>query len=127
MKSFSGGDFELGEILKSSTLPLDHPPPSISFKDRRFCFTGTFSTGARKDCEEAVCNLGGSTGSLTMETDYLVVGIYATDSWAHSSYGRKIEKALAMKQEGVPIAIIGEQHWRSALDKAGGKKPKKAA
>jgi len=111
LRRFSGGDFELGELLKSTSLPLDSPPPEISFDQTKFCFTGTFAFGSRRDCEDAVERLGASAGSLAMKTDYLVVGTYATESWIHSSYGRKIERAVEMKQEGSPISIVGEPHW----------------
>jgi NAD-dependent DNA ligase len=116
LKRFSGGDFELGEILKSSSLPLDTPPPEIVHHGRTFCFTGTFAYGSRSQCEEAVECRGAHAGSLTNNTNYLVIGVYATGSWAHSSFGRKIEKALDMKQSGLPIAIVGEVHWKKALD-----------
>ena len=116
LQKFSGGDFELGEVLKSTSLPLDVPPPALSFRNSVFCFTGTFAFGSRNDCEGAVEKLGGRCGSLTMKTNYLVIGIYATGSWVHSPYGRKIERAMEMKQEGVPIHIVGEQHWRNCLN-----------
>jgi NAD-dependent DNA ligase len=111
LAKFSGGDFELGELLKSCSLPLDEPAPDIEFADREFCFTGTFAFGTRKVCESEVTTRGAKAGSLTTKTDYLVVGVYATDSWAHSSYGRKIERAERLRNDGVPIAIVGEQHW----------------
>ena len=118
LQKFSGGNFELGEVLKSTSLPLDAPPPELSFSNTQFCFTGTFAFGARKDCEAAVEKLGGRCGSLTMHTNYLVIGIYAKGSWAHSPYGRKIERAIEMKQEGVPIHIVGEQHWRASVEQS---------
>lgn len=111
LRQFSGGDFEIGELLKSSTLPLDQPQPEITFDNTSFCFTGTFAFGTRKHCEDAVTKRGATAGSLTAKTDYLVIGVYATDSWAHSSYGRKIEKAVEMKKKPSPICIVGEQHW----------------
>ncbi len=116
LHNFAGGDMELGEVLKSTRLPLDQPPPAITFDSSSFCFTGTFAFGSRKDCENAVAKLGGQAGSLNKSTDYLVIGIYATDSWAHSTFGRKIEKAVSMKNSGQPIAIVGEEHWLSFLD-----------
>jgi hypothetical protein len=115
LKVFAAGDFELGETLKATTLPLDAPPPSIRFPRATFCFTGTFAFGTRKECEAAVEAKGGLCGSLNRETHYLVIGIYATDSWAHSAFGRKIEKAVDMRQKGIPIAIVGEQHWVAEL------------
>ncbi len=45
----------------------------------------------------------------------LVIGAYATDSWAHSSFGRKIEKALEIREEGSQISIVSELHWVSFL------------
>jgi NAD-dependent DNA ligase len=115
LSSFAGGNYEIGELQKSTSLPLDRPCPEIRFAGARYCFTGTFAFGSRAACEEAVKQRGALSGSLTRGTQYLVIGIYATDSWAHSSYGRKIEKAVAMKAEGVPIKIIGEAHWVEAL------------
>lgn len=115
LRQFAGGDFEIGELLKSSSLPLDKPQPDIRFDATQFCFTGTFAFGSRKHCEAAVIERGAQAGSLTAKTNYLVIGVYATDSWAHSSYGRKIEKAVHMKSNDSPICIVGEQHWVEAL------------
>jgi NAD-dependent DNA ligase len=112
---FCAGDFEIGETLKSTSLPLCEPAPTLSFGGSTFCFTGTFAFGSRKDCEKAVIDLGGIPGSLTRTTRYLVIGAYATESWAHSSFGRKIEKAVDMRASGVPIAIVGESHWAEHL------------
>lgn len=111
LQQFSAGDFELGETLKSTTLPLDNPPPAIAFPGSCFCFTGTFAFGTRKECEAAVLTKGGVCKSLTNETGYLVIGAYATDSWAHSSFGRKIEKAVYMRERGSRIAIVAEPYW----------------
>lgn len=113
---FNGGDFELGEIQKSSLLPFDDPPPDITFKNKRFCFTGTFAYGPRKECRHAVEKRGGIEGSLTKKTDYLVVGLYATGSWKHSTFGNKIEKAISYRSRDTGIAIVGEQHWFDFVD-----------
>ena len=115
LRNLSGGDFELGETLKSTSLPLDSPLPSVMFGGRSYCFTGTFAYGTRTECETVVKGLGGLCGSLTRKTNYLVIGIYATGSWMHSSFGNKIEKAVGMKQEGLPLHIINEEHWRAHL------------
>lgn len=115
LNSFSDRDFELGEVMKASTLPLCDPAPVLSFADRRYCFTGTFNYGGRRDCEDAVSARGGSCGSLTRTTQVLVIGVYATESWKHSSFGNKIIKAVDMRQAGVPITIVGEEHWARHL------------
>lgn len=111
LRDFSGNDFELGEALKSTSLPLCDPAPKLTFLGRAYCFTGTFSYGRRPICEQAVLDRGGSCGSLTRKTDVLVVGIYATESWKHSSFGHKIMKAAEMRDSGLPIAIVSEEHW----------------
>ncbi len=36
---------------------------------------------------------------------------YATESWAQSAFGRKIEKAAEMRAGGHAIRIVGEAHW----------------
>lgn len=111
LRDFSGNDFELGEALKSTGLPLCDPAPELEFSGRTYCFTGTFSYGRRPVCEQAVLHRGGTCGSLTRKTDVLVVGIYATESWKHSAFGHKIMKAAEMRDAGVPIAIVSETHW----------------
>ena len=40
------------------------------------------------------------------QTDYLVIGILGSEDWIHTSYGRKIEKAIEIKQKGFNVAII---------------------
>lgn len=111
LNSLSSGDFEHGEVLKSSTLPLNIPQPDLTFPDQLYCFTGTFSFGQRKHCEKAVTDRGGSCAGLSQKTQFLIVGTYATDSWKHSSFGNKIIKASEWREKGLPISIVSEQHW----------------
>lgn len=115
LRHFSAGDFELGEVLKATRLPVDNPQPELAFGGSRFCFTGTFAFGSRRDCEDAVLARGGAVGSLVQSTRYLVIGIYATDAWAHSSFGRKIERAVGWRDRGLPISVVSEEHWVAAL------------
>ncbi|MBL0947090.1 BRCT domain-containing protein [Brevundimonas sp.] len=115
LNSFSNRDFELGEVLKSSTLPLCDPAPTLSFANKSYCFTGTFIYGQRKACEHAIAERGGQSGSLSRKTDFLVVGAYATESWKHSAFGNKIIQACEWRDEGRPIAIVSEQHWTAHL------------
>lgn len=113
LNAFSDTTFELGEVMKPGSLPLCSPPPLLSFIGKSYCFTGTFSFGGRNQCHEAVEVRGATAGSLTRKTDFLVIGAYATDSWKHSSFGNKIEKACEIRDSGVPISIISEEHWTS--------------
>jgi len=111
LNAFSNRDFELGETLKATTLPLCNPAPSLSFAGLRYCFTGTFSYGQRKHCEQAVAERGASAGGITQKTNVLVIGVYATDSWKHSSFGNKILQAAEWRTQGHPISIVSEEHW----------------
>ena len=115
LQSLTGPVMELGETLKSTSLPLCSPAPTVEFFDLRFTFTGTFAFGSRQECEDAVRERDGHAGSLRRDTAYLVIGEYASDDWVHSSYGRKIEQAVKMRSEGVSIAIISEDHWTRAI------------
>jgi len=112
LHKISGDSSAVGELAKTSSLPLDHPPPNIISEGNLFLFTGTCVYGTRKQCQTAVENIGGiNTASVNKKLNYLVLGTYVTDSWAHENYGRKIEKAMRYRDEGVPIRIITEEHW----------------
>jgi NAD-dependent DNA ligase len=115
LNAFSNRDFELGEVLKATSLPLCSPPPTVAFSGLKYCFTGTFNFGGRRECEAAVTDRGGTAGSLTQKTNVLVIGVYATESWKHSSFGNKIIKATEMRGDGVPISIVSEEHWTRFL------------
>lgn len=78
-------------------------------------FTGTCAYGTRAQCHQATEALGGSVAtSIKKSVNYLVLGTYVTDSWAHETYGRKIEKAMMYREQGVPLAIVTEEHWANA-------------
>lgn len=114
LKLISGDASEIGELSKTSHLPIDSPEPAIDFNNKTFMFTGTCAFGTRKQCKQAIEDLGGinSKGKdITKSLNYLVLGKYVTDSWAHESFGRKIEKAMEYRDKGVPIVIITEEHW----------------
>ena len=115
LQDFSGGDFEIGEVQKPTTLPLCNPKPEIIVPKKMFCFTGTFHYGNRKACKKAVIDRGGLTGNITKKLDYLVIGEYATESWLHSAFGHKIIKATGYRDEGTGLSILSERHWASSL------------
>ena len=112
LRKISGDKSEIGELAKPSTLPLDDPLPEVKFEGQTFLFTGTFAYGTRKQCKEALESLGGLNSSgVNKKLNYLILGSYVTDSWAHESFGRKIEKAMVYRDQGVPIRIVPEYHW----------------
>ena len=103
------------------TLPIDDDP-SIVFNGRTFCFTGTFIFGTRPACERVVLKLGGTAAdSVSRRLDYLVIGALASPQYFNTSYGRKIEKAVALQKEGdCELAIVSEQQWTAAMADARG-------
>jgi NAD-dependent DNA ligase len=108
----TGGLSEIGEFAKTTALPLNDPMPEIIFEGKTFLFTGTCAYGTRKQCQKAIEMLGGiNAKSVTKKLDYLVLGTYVTDSWAHETYGRKIEKATEYRDKGVPLVITTEELW----------------
>ena len=110
------GNLTTGEMPTATTLPLDDPTPKIAFQGQAFLFTGTFAYGKRDLCHQAVKELGGEClKGVTKSLDFLVIGSYVTDSWKHTTYGRKIEKAVDYRSRGCPLNIISEAHWAAAL------------
>ncbi len=100
----------------ATSLPLDQPPPAIEWVGTTYVFTGKFAFGPRRDCEREVEKRGGTCESnVTKRTSFLVIGTFGSSDWVHSAFGRKIEKAVSYRDGGVPLRIVAEDHWVSAL------------
>lgn len=101
----------------ASALPLDTPPPLVCCgPDEVFVFTGRFAYGTRKNCEAEVCKRGSRCESnVTRRTTFLVIGTFGSEDWAHSSFGRKIQRGVELRSSGFPIRIVGEDHWANSL------------
>jgi NAD-dependent DNA ligase len=100
----------------ATRLPLTDPPPFIEYTGHLFALTGKFVFGTRAACERAIRREGGECcDTPTGKVHYLVIGTLASADWAHSSYGRKIERAVELAREGALIAIVSEEHWSSTL------------
>lgn len=112
LRALSGDSGAIGELAKTTSLPIDDPLPPIDFRNMSFLFTGTCAFGTRRQCQEVIESLGGvNAKSVNKSLNYLVLGTYVTDSWAHETFGRKIEKAMEYRENGVPLVIVTEQHW----------------
>jgi NAD-dependent DNA ligase len=112
LRKVTGEPSEIGELAKTTSLPIDAPLPAIDFANSNFLFTGTCAYGTRKQCQQAIETLGGlNAKGVSKSLNYLVLGTYVTDSWIHESYGRKIEKAMDYRSNGVPLLIVTEEHW----------------
>jgi NAD-dependent DNA ligase len=101
----------------SSELPLDAPLPAIQFEASEFVITGRFGFGTRAKVAEEITSRKGvvKDGFPSYETRYLVIGIFASRDWITTNYGRKIERAVELKNGGSDIKIISEDHWKTFI------------
>ena len=117
LEELIGGSFQ--ETGATPSDPIAFPVQqveSIDFEGRIFCFTGTFLFGTRPSCHKATEKAGGVPAKgITKKLDYLVIGTMSTRAWAHTSFGRKIEKAVQLQREGCPLVIIDEKSWVAEL------------
>ncbi len=102
-------------MATESPLDLD---ATITIPDQTFIFTGKFAFGSRKKCEEVTKERGGKIGGkdVTLRTNYLVIGGTASDHWKFSNFGRKIQRAMEVRDdERSNLKIISEQQWVDCL------------
>lgn len=89
---------------------------TVILKNAGVCHTGEFLFGTRAACERITLKAGGMpVDSVTRRTDLLVVGTRVSPNWAHTSFGRKIQKAAELQESGHPIEIISERRWIDAM------------
>ena len=75
------------ELSKFDLNDLDDPPPTIHFKGKRFVFTGRLLYGSHDQCAQRTRELGGLVDeTVTLETDYVVVGTQAGEHWKQTLY-----------------------------------------
>lgn len=114
LKSFTGDKPIVDEVSSmSSTLPLCSPAPEIKLEGCTFCLTGSFTIGTRGVVENMIKEQGGYVKkSPTLKTDYLIIGLLGSDEWMHSSYGRKIEAAVELRDvRNTTMKIVTEEHF----------------
>nr|WP_145545761.1 BRCT domain-containing protein [Variovorax boronicumulans] len=115
LEALLGGALDdLATAPRVTTLAFDDAP-QIEYRERSFCFTGDFAFGPRSACEKAVVLRGGTIANVTKKLHYLVVGGLGSAEWKHGVFGTKIEKAIEHKQSGLPLKIVHEDAWASAL------------
>lgn len=116
LRRLTGEGSPLRPQNQPTTLPLDLPEPPVRFDGSTFCLTGKFVFGSMLDCEEAILEFGGSIAeSPTHDTDYLVIGELCSPDWIHTTFGRSIERAMELREQGEDITIISERHWVDSL------------
>lgn len=89
---------------------------TVHFPQRRFVLTGDFAYGQRKQCQELTVSRGGEiAAAVSGKVHYVVVGGLGSSEWKHGSFGTKIEKAIELRNAGLPILIVHEDAWVAAI------------
>lgn len=100
----------------SDDLTIDIPyskPENILISGKKFVLTGIFSTVTKKDITTYIEeNDGRVMSSVSGRTDYLLVGSTPEPAWAHENYGRKLEKAIELINQGKSnLLILSEEYF----------------
>ena len=119
LMSWTGGGGTDGEESTTASLPLDPAPRTVRIAGSIFVFTGTGIFGTRKLMQDATIRAGGAVErSITMRTNFVVLGTYVTPAWVHQSFGRKIQKAMEYRdRKGTGVQIVHEEDWATALER----------
>ncbi len=89
---------------------------SIEFPNTRFSLTGNFVYGPITVCKMVIENRGGVVIPVSNQVpQFLVVGGLGVDEWRTGGLGADIEKALKLRDKGIPLKIISEDNWVSQL------------
>ncbi|MBM4185305.1 MAG: hypothetical protein FJ207_14000 [Gemmatimonadetes bacterium] len=100
----------------ATDLPITRPEPDVVFEGQTFVFAGELAYGPTRACEREALELGGTCErSVNRRTDYVVIGSLAASDWAQGAFGTLVDEVVQYRSRGVPIAIITEEHWASAL------------
>jgi NAD-dependent DNA ligase len=119
LRDLTGEQGQQARGAMPTNLAFDNPMPEITFS-QTFILTGTFQSGLRKDIEKKLMALGASIGSNVIQNPCcLIVGSLVTPAWIHSTHGRKLEKAVAYREEGHPVKIISEDHLWGEIERLG--------
>jgi hypothetical protein len=90
--------------------------PEIEFTGSMFCFTGGSTRYTRATLAATVQRLGGEvTPNLNKQVRYLIIGADGNPCWAYACYGRKVEKAIELRRQGVRVLIVHENDFHDAV------------
>jgi hypothetical protein len=92
--------------------PYDDPLPPIEHMGRVFVVTGEFACGKRGEIAGKIESLGGTVANaVSKKVHFVVIGSLGSDLWKTDGYGTKIEKAIELRMQHVPVALVPESHW----------------
>lgn len=117
LRDLLANDFsETGSVSQEPTrLPVTDDV-DVDLDAAGVCLTGEFAYGTRAACQRLAERAGSIPfDNVSKKIRYLVIGSRVSPEWAHSSYGRKIERAVELQQQGHSLHIITERRWLQAL------------
>lgn len=116
LQKLIGGTLEeLAERTHVTELAFDENH-EIVFENMVFCLTGKFVFAKRDICKALIISLGGEiSDSISSKVNYVVVGSLGSPEWKNGSFGDKIKNAANLRQGGLPIKILHESDWQTAL------------
>lgn len=90
--------------------------PDIEFSGKVFTLTGESSKYKRAELVAVIENLGAAfSANVTKKTNYLIIGAEGNPSWSYACYGRKVEKAIELRKQGLPLVIAHENDLHDAI------------
>ena len=111
----SGGVNLAGLAPENSDMDEDHP-----LFGTRIVFTGTLDRMARPAAAQAVVNVGARvSGSVSKNTDYLVVGMTDFSRVGQDGMSSKLRKAVELATTGSELEIIDENEFLALLGSPG--------
>lgn len=117
LHAITGNDFGLtgSTAPEVAGLPIEDAV-TITLPGSMICLTGEFLYGTRAACERLVLAAGAMcTDNVSRKVDILAVGTNVSPDWAHTSFGRKIQRAVELQDQGHPIEIISEKKLLDSL------------
>jgi len=88
----------------------------MEFVDKSFCFTGKMAELKRSRAEKEARARGGmTTKAVNRNLDFLIVGSIPSSGWKFGNFGRKIEKAQAIVEDGGHLNLASESEFMEAL------------
>jgi NAD-dependent DNA ligase len=100
---------------ETAALPIEDGV-TIDLRNSMVCFTGEFLYGTRAACERLVLKAGAMCAdNVSKKVDILVIGTRVAPDWAHTTFGRKIQRAVELQEEGHAIEIISEKRMLEAI------------
>jgi DNA polymerase-3 subunit epsilon len=95
--------------------PIKHNEESI-FYGRTVVFTGTLSSMIRTEAQQIIADIGGINGkSVTIDTDFLVVGQQDYRVVGDDGMSSKQEKAVKLIEKGSSLEILSEDDFLKNL------------